>query len=130
MTQAGWTGGTYPPVHNEPPASYSWQNMSQAQIDSLRANLIESILQVIEQALTGGLIPGSAFAQINAWAAAIVNQLFDFFNGLFGLLTGGGIFTGIEGLLSQIGSALGGLSRSTPTAPTPSPHSALIRCCR
>lgn len=73
MTAPAWVTNvpSNPAVHNAPAPAYQWQNMSQAQLDQLRSNLIQSILQVVVQAVTGFLLPGNAITQLESWAQAI-----------------------------------------------------------
>jgi hypothetical protein len=55
-------------VHTEPPSTTQWQNLTQDQVNALRSKLLESILQVVVQLVTGGLLPGSAGTQLTNWA--------------------------------------------------------------
>jgi hypothetical protein len=45
--------------------------MSQEQLNALRSKLIQSILQVIVQLVTGGLLPGDAGSQLTNWASSL-----------------------------------------------------------
>ncbi len=62
--------------------------MSQDQLNSLRENLIESIIQVIVSALTGGLLPGNAVAQLESWVAGIFQPLINLIGPALGAGTG------------------------------------------
>jgi hypothetical protein len=124
VTQAGWTDGTAPAVHQTPTPSYQWQNMSQNQLNSLRSNLIESILQIVVQLVTGGLLPGGAGTQLTSWATNIplIGPLLALLTGSSttgggGLLGLGSVFTDLFSLLGGTGSSLG-LGTGSPTAAT------------
>jgi hypothetical protein len=49
-------------------AAPPWNNIDQAQLDAMRQKLLESIWQVLVQIFTGGLLPGPASPQLQAWA--------------------------------------------------------------
>lgn len=60
-------------VHNQPAPSYQWQGMSQDQLNVLRTNLVESILQVVVGLVQGILLPGPAGPQLATWAEQITS---------------------------------------------------------
>jgi hypothetical protein len=83
-----------PNVHVEPPKGAQWEAMSQQQLAALRARLIESLLQVVVQAVRGVFIPGGG-----------VGGALDQFTSIFDNLLGEDFLTGdwaslLEGLLS------------------------------
>lgn len=89
-----------PEVHKErPPQNDPLTGLSQDATNTMRGKLIESILQLVVQALTGGFIPGplgSAFTQIASWGSGISDTIT-------------GILTGIiSGTVSTVGGLLGG----------------------
>ena len=102
MTQPpDWATDTpsHPPVHTEPPRNYQWDQMSQDELQAMRKRLIDSILQIIVQAVTGLFFPGGgifgAFNQLEDWADGLfgpdspidANNLFNFIpQALFGLI--------------------------------------------
>ena len=67
----------FKPAHNRPAGSQSIRGMSQDQLESLRDNLVESIIQVIVQALTGFLSPESAVKQLRTWGETLQEQFED-----------------------------------------------------
>lgn len=66
-----------PAVHKDRPlASESLGGLDENSRQGLRGKLIESILQIVVQALTGGFIPGiPAFTQIADWAIDLVTSI-------------------------------------------------------
>jgi hypothetical protein len=56
-------------------AAPAWNNLDQAQLNSLRNNLLESIWQVLVQWFTGGLLPGPAGPQLQNFAAGLTGAL-------------------------------------------------------
>lgn len=59
-------------LHKEPPLNYQWQSMTEDQLRGIRQKLIQSILQVINLALTGVLTPGSdQFKALQDWVSGI-----------------------------------------------------------
>jgi hypothetical protein len=83
-----------PDVHVEPPRSAQWEAMSQQQLAALRARLIESLVQVVVQAVKGVFIPGGG-----------VGGALDQFTSIFDNLLGEDFLTGdwaslLSGLLS------------------------------
>ena len=73
-----------------------------ARIASMRANFIELILQQVVQAVTGFLLPGSSFNQLQGWAEDLQEAVADF--PVLGDLVEA--LTGIEdGDLNDVGSA-------------------------
>jgi hypothetical protein len=77
MTQPpDYVGRPYQPVHSTLASSYQWQGMSQDQLEGLRKRLIESIIQIVVQAIKGFFIPagpvGDAYDQLTNWFIDIV----------------------------------------------------------
>lgn len=118
---------TEPRIHTEPTSTtYQWQSLTQDELTSIRTNLVESILQVVVQAVAGLFTPGgigAAFDQLSSWAQAIgdafedVPILGDIVHAITGVI-GGGLealsdffdgFTGEGSLLAQIVEALTGV---------------------
>lgn len=106
-------GSDYQAVHNEPPSNTQWVGMTQDQVNSLRQRLIESIIQVVVQVVTGGFITGGGFggatSQLGSWslglddlAQGIGDNIFNAFDsGIMGNITGNSlsnIFGGIFGI--------------------------------
>jgi hypothetical protein len=59
MTQPpDYVAQPYPQARGTLPSTYQWQGMSQDQIEALRKRLIESIIQVVVQAVKGFFVPG------------------------------------------------------------------------
>jgi hypothetical protein len=104
-------------VHTTPPNSYQWQNLSQEQLNTLRSNLITSIIQLVVQALTGTFLPGGgltgAMGQLTSWATGILNPIFNLFGGSTSLGQAGNFWTSLLGL---VGNPTGMLTGS-PTVP-------------
>lgn len=75
-------------AHNRPADSSQLTALSQDQVESLRGNLLESIMQVILQAITGVFTPGggSAFDQLGDWAVdiPIVGDFVEAITGIIG----------------------------------------------
>jgi hypothetical protein len=93
----------YSPVHGEMPSTYNWQNLSQEQLQSLRNNLINSILQVFVMAARGVLTPGGLLNTLE--------QVSDIFEGVLGIdFLEGDWADLLEGLLD--GSALGNIPQA------------------
>lgn len=65
-----------PSIHDEPPSSYQWEQLSQQQIEALRGNLIESVVAAVVEAISG-------FLPFGAPAAELLGNIF---TDLFGLL--------------------------------------------
>lgn len=67
----------HPPVHTEPALNYQWAQISQDQIKVLRRRLIEAIIQIVVQAVTGLFVPGGtiggAFEQLEDWASTLLS---------------------------------------------------------
>jgi hypothetical protein len=107
-------------VHNPPAGSYQWQNMTQAQVNTMRGQLVESILQVVTQLLTGGLLPGSAGTQLTSWATNIP-LIGPLLAGLTGSsTTGGGGLGGLTTVFTDLFGLLGnptGLGSGSPATP-------------
>lgn len=72
MTAPEWaTSVTSPGIHNPPATTTQWQQLSQEELQQLRARLLQSILQVIVGAITGFITPGNAITQLSQWAQAL-----------------------------------------------------------
>lgn len=105
-------------VHTErPPQNDPITGLSQNQANSLRGKLVESILQLVVQALTGSFIPGplgAAFTQIASWGSGITSTI-------TGILTGviNGVFSPIGGLLGGFLNAILGFGSAAIPAYTP-----------
>lgn len=142
MTVPDYVGKPYPPVHNEPPKSTQWQAMTQDQLDGLRKRLIDSIIQIIVQLLTGGFIPGGgvggASNQLTSWATDIFDKFLNI-GGLFGgadlssgsldlqsiwndvingFITPSGLIATIENIINTIFEAIFGVARDPAGDPT------------
>jgi hypothetical protein len=82
----------YQPVHGSLPSTYQWQAMSQDQLEALRKRLIESIIQVVVQAVTGLFIPGGgmggASSQLTSWATSVASQAISAIEAIVEALTG------------------------------------------
>jgi hypothetical protein len=74
-------------VHNPPPSSVQWTGMGQQQLDALRSQLVESILQVVVTDITGVLLPGPAGQQLAAWAIAVLEDIGGFGNQFVALIS-------------------------------------------
>ena len=97
-------------VHTEPPQNYQWQSLSQDQLNSIRSNLITSIIQVVIQAVTGIFIPGGglggATGQLSDWsgglndlAQGILDNIWNAFDsGVPGNTSGNSLFTMFNGI--------------------------------
>lgn len=94
-----------PAVHNEPPLPYQWTSLSAEQLNALRTKLIQSLVQVVVQAVTGLFIPGgnnAATQQLEQWATSILDKLTNVENFLnFDLLNGGDLNTLAENFIQQ-----------------------------
>lgn len=109
-------------VHQELASTFQWQSLSQDQLNSLRSRLIESIIQVVVQAVTGIFVPGggvgSAVDQLQAWATAIpgVSTILDMIESVTGfdlttLFSGFGTSSSIlTQLIGLVPGTTGGLS--------------------
>ena len=92
-------------VHTEPAKNYQWESLSQDQLNSIRSNLITSILQIVIQAITGIFIPGGglggATGQLTDWASniPIIGDIVQALTGQFGGLDLLGPLTGLFGPL-------------------------------
>jgi hypothetical protein len=80
-------------VHGDMPSTYNWQNLSQEQLQALRKNLINSIVQVIVMAIKGVLTPGGLENTLEQLTdifeeIPIVGDMFTFFNEFLGDLLG------------------------------------------
>jgi len=110
-------------VHTEPAKNYQWQSLSQDQLDSIRQNLVTSILQIVIQAVAGVFIPGGgqsgATNQLVDWALSLLGigsplpagNLFGFLNpeNMPNILTGSGpLNLLINPLFQGLGSIFGG----------------------
>lgn len=113
----------HPPVHTEPPKTQQWENLSQDQVRTMRGRLIESVIQVVVQAITGLFIPGGGIGgaqnQLTSWANNIpligplvgaitgtVGSLFDLGN-FFDLSGPGNLLTGLfDGVLGGSGNPI------------------------
>lgn len=85
----------YAPVHNLPARNVQWEGLSQDQLKVLRERLIESIIQVVVQAVKGFFIPGGGIGDALEQFVAIFEDALgtDFLTGpwqdlLDGLLDG------------------------------------------
>ena len=97
-------------VHTEPAKNYQWQSLSQDQLNSIRENLITSIIQVVLQALTGVFIPGGglggASGQLTGWSAGlndlaqgILDNVWNAFDsGIPGNTSGNSLLTMFDGI--------------------------------
>lgn len=114
-----------PAIHNEPPKSAQWRGMSQDQVSSLQKRLLESIIQVVVQAITGIFIPGGGVGgasnqlqqwatdtatSISTWIGNVVDGWNHFWDGIFG--TSGTTGTTAVG----VGTAAGAVSSTANTA--------------
>lgn len=65
-----------PAIHETPPEGYQWQQLPHDELDSLRGNLIESIVSAVVEVISGFL----------PFARPAIEFFGDIFNDLFGLL--------------------------------------------
>lgn len=75
-----------PAVHNTPEKQGKLEGLSQNQIETMRKQLLESIISTITQALTGLFLPGplgAAFDQLKAWADSIGDAVLEGITALF-----------------------------------------------
>lgn len=99
-------------IHTTPPNNYAWQGLSQDQINQIRSQLIQTILQVVVQALTGFLTPGGGVggltSQITSWVSNIpfIGPLLASITGSSS--TGGGGLGGLGTFFNDLLSFLGG----------------------
>jgi hypothetical protein len=98
-----------PQVHNERNRSTTTAP-SENQQQGMRGKLIESILQIVVQAITGIFTPGglgAAFTQLTNWATNTVNSIYDIIDAIVNAFEGipifgplvGGVWNVISGLL-------------------------------
>lgn len=99
-------------VHSMPPQGQQLEQLREQQVDAMRKQLLESIIQVVVQAITGLFIPGgigSAVQQLQNWAEDIYEAIDDV--PILGSLIE--IITGIEdGNLNDFGTFWNNLMRA------------------
>lgn len=121
MTQPDYTQKPFAPEVHQERSSSDISGMDQNTASGLRGKLIESILQLVVQAITGVFVPGGlggAFAQLTDWAfnllpAQILAPLQDLVNALITLL---GHIPIVGPIITQLADMFGFLNDNTTTA--------------
>ena len=112
-----------PAIHQAPALGRQWESLSQDQLNSMSDRLIESVMQVVTQALTGVFVPGGgaggAVEQTNDWATDIANDIStttnnvvegfqNMWNTWFGLTTAAGTPDEVAQTFESVRTAVGG----------------------